>query len=205
MSQVPASAPPVHPAPIPFPDRGIFPLAAGFYGVVTLFSLGYATFSNSLGSLLGPGSPTPANWLGALAVGLGIVGLCHIAVRALPFVARASTAMSELLGPMTYRQCAGLALMSGFAEELLFRGALWGHLGLWGTTLLFGLVHVVPRRALAGYPLFAAVAGLLMGFLRDGSGSVFPPMLAHALVNGLNLCWLESRRRRHVAAVLPPT
>ena len=49
--------------------------------------------------------------------------------------------LGELLGPITFRAALGLALLSGVAEELLFRGALWPHLGLFGTTFLFALVR----------------------------------------------------------------
>ena len=93
-----------------------------------------------------------------------------------------------------------LALASGFAEELLFRGALWPHLGLAGTSLLFGLVHMLPRRALALYPVFAALVGVVFGLVRSGTGSVVAAMVAHAVVNGLNLTWLELRRRRAARA-----
>ena len=82
------------------------------------------------------------------------------------------------------------------AEERLFRGALWPHLGLLGTTFLFGLVHFVPHKKLWGYPLFALVAGLLLGVLREASGSVIPPILAHFTVNVLNLRWMGKHHAR---------
>ena len=71
---------------------------------------------------------------------------------------------------MELRVYAGVTLLTynriyGVGEELLFRGALWPHLGLPGTTFLFGLVHIIPRKQLWGYPLFALGAGLLLGLL----------------------------------------
>ena len=128
--------------------------------------------------------------LAAVAVGLGVVVLTRLGDRLLPWVQRANQALRVLLGRYGPGQALGVALLSGFAEELLFRGALWPHLGIWGTSLLFGLVHVIPKRALLLYPVFAAAVGFVFGLLRSGSGSVLPAMLAHALINGVNLLWL---------------
>jgi membrane protease YdiL (CAAX protease family) len=170
-------------------------LASIFYGVVALFALGYALFSGP-GTLFGERWPDGAGVMGGLLMGAGIVGLCHIGRHMFPSVERASVALADLLGPLTVRGAVLLALLSGTAEELLFRGALWPHLGLFGTSLLFGVVHVIPRRALLGYPLFAVGAGLLLGLLRGWTGNVIPPMIAHVVVNGANLVWLQMRRRK---------
>ena len=68
-----------------------------------------------------------------------------------------------------------------------------------GTTLLFGLVHVLPRRSLWIYPLFATLAGLLFGLLREGTQSLWPCILAHVAVNVLNLAWIgQIARKRSV-------
>ena len=175
-------------------------MAVGFYGVVTLFAIGYAMFSSSLSSLFGERSPTGKDWMWGVGFGLVLVLLCRFADAMSPAVERAGEALSALLGPVTMLQAVVLALASGFAEELLFRGALWRHLGLAGTSLLFGLVHTLPRRALVLYPVFAAVVGLLLGLVRSGTETVVPCMVAHAVVNGLNLTWLERRRRRVAGA-----
>lgn len=196
----PVGPPPPLPAPTPPPapapeshDRRMMRLAAGFYGVVTLFALGYSAFSGTLPTLFGDAAPSGSALLAGLVVGLAIVGLCRIGARVLPAVDHAATSLARLLGPITWRGALGLALLSGVAEELLFRGALWAHLGLFGTTFLFGLVHVVPKRELMGYPLFALGGGLLLGLLRQGSGNVLPAILAHATVNAWNLTWIGHR------------
>lgn len=205
--------PPPHAAPSPAPigpalpltgpggplrleshDRRLVRLAAGFYGIATLFAIGYAGFSGTIGTLFGDEAPSAGATLAAVIMGLGIVGLSRLGARVVPRIARAADALGELLGPLSIGGALVLALMSGVAEELLFRGALWPHLGLWGTTFLFGLVHFVPKRALIGYPLFALAGGFLLGLLRRGGGSVLPPMLAHVIVNAMNLAWIGRRR-----------
>ena len=68
-----------------------------------------------------------------------------------------------------------------------------------GSALLFGLVHVLPRRSLWIYPLFATLAGLLFGLLREGTQSLWPCILAHVAVNVLNLAWIgQIARKRSV-------
>lgn len=201
--------PPQPPPPAPAEDsshvtlgtRGIVSLAAGFYGIVTLFAVGYAFFDRierdadapGQEAFLGLALPSFGLALAGIGLGLVIVGVTHVGMRALPAVKRAGSMLAGILGPLTWRQALALAAFSGVGEELLFRGALWPHLGIFGTTFLFGLVHIIPRKQLWGYPLFALGAGLLLGLLRDASGSVFPPMLAHVTVNALNLWWLGAK------------
>lgn len=175
-------------------------LASGFYGIVTLFAFGYALFGGSGGQpFLGLALPSPALALAGVGVGLVVVGVVHVGIRLLEAVEDGAREMAQLLGPLTRKEALYLALFSSVGEELLFRGALWPHLGLIGTTCLFGLSHVLPRKALWGYPLFAALAGLLLGLLRDASGSVIPCILAHWVINALNLAWLGRHHDRLLA------
>ncbi len=82
-----------------------------------------------------------------------------------------------------------LALLSGVAEEVFFRGLLqsllvaW--LGPWGVflqALVFALLHPAPKRAFA-YPLYTGLAGVLFGLAYLLTGSLFPGILAHFLHN----------------------
>ena len=179
-------------------------LAGPFYGIVTLFAVGYAIFDRIAseaevkGPFLGLALPSLGLALAGIGVGIVIVAVVHAGRRVLLSIERAARAMARILGPLSRKQALYLALVSAAGEELLFRGALWEHLDLLGTTLLFGLVRVVPRRDLWGYPLFALGAGLLFGLLRDSSGSVFPPMLAHFVINAVNLAWLGANHARLV-------
>jgi membrane protease YdiL (CAAX protease family) len=168
---------------------------------VALFAFGYALFSGGLPALLRTLDPTrepgrlAAGLAGALGIALALVLLTRVGARAWRPFARMTDGLAEMIGPIPTKEAVLLALVSGCAEELLFRGALFAHLGLLGTTLLFGLVHVLPRPSLWVYPLFATLAGLLLGILRDGTGSLWPPILAHVVVNAVNLAWLGRRVR----------
>ncbi len=80
-----------------------------------------------------------------------------------------------------------LALASGCAEELLFRGALQPWLGLWITSLIFGAVHFVPNKSLLPWTIWAGVMGVILGLVHEHTGSIAGPVIAHVLINAVNL------------------
>lgn len=178
-------------------------LATLFYLAVVFFSFVYAFLFGNLHLLFGETSPAPGSLMRGLLIGLAIVAVSHALFRLFRFAREASRAMSGFLGAMTPAEAVYLAAISGFAEELCFRGALWPHLGLAGTSILFGILHTVPVRALALYPVFAALAGVVFGSLRQSSGSIWPPVVAHATINAINLAFLGAMERRRPPP--PPT
>ena len=79
-----------------------------------------------------------------------------------------------------------VCVIAPITEELLFRGALWWLLEkflspnvvLVITSILFALAHVDTLHIIAVFPL-----GLLFGYLRKRTGTIWAPMLAHAANN----------------------
>jgi hypothetical protein len=100
-----------------------------------------------------------------------------------------------LLGPLASGEIAALALISGFAEEIFFRGALQGSLGWPLATLIFALLHTGPGKTLRLWGIFALLAGAIFGGLLIWRGALLAPMVAHVLVNALGLRQLASDRR----------
>ncbi|HEV8119934.1 MAG TPA: type II CAAX endopeptidase family protein [Candidatus Polarisedimenticolia bacterium] len=96
-----------------------------------------------------------------------------------------------------------LAFVPAICEEILFRGFVQTGVlaqtasvpvGLLVSALLFGIFHLDPWR-LAG----VFVLGLFFGWLRQESGSLWPPVVAHALNNALSIGleragWLSDSR-----------
>lgn len=93
----------------------------------------------------------------------------------------------ELVAPLAPTEILALALLSGFAEEVFFRGALQGAWGWLPATLLFALLHSGPGPAFRLWTLFAAVAGLAFAGLTIWRGNLLAPIVAHMVVNGVNL------------------
>jgi membrane protease YdiL (CAAX protease family) len=101
------------------------------------------------------------------------------------------------LRPMTLRlDVAGIvaiAALSAVAEELVFRGLLLPWVGLFPQALLFGLAHAQlsgPSRWV--WVAWASVVGLALGSMFCLTGSLLGPILAHGLINGLNLAYLKA-------------
>jgi len=85
-----------------------------------------------------------------------------------------------------------LAALSGLAEEFLFRGLLQPLVGLVPQALLFGLVHQTRGPSRWVWAAWAALVGLGLGALFQLTGSIWGPVLAHALINAINLSYLKN-------------
>ncbi|MGH7338501.1 MAG: lysostaphin resistance A-like protein, partial [Myxococcota bacterium] len=88
---------------------------------------------------------------------------------------------------LSLAECAALAALSGFAEEVFFRGALQPRLGWLAASVLFGLAHYPPRRTLWPWTGFALIAGGMFGALFEVTGNLAAPVTAHAVINAVNL------------------
>jgi len=81
-----------------------------------------------------------------------------------------------------------IALAPAFNEEMLFRGYMQRRLlerfnpwvALAVTSIIFGLFHLMPHAIVAAFPL-----GVWLGLMAWRSGSIWPGIICHALVNGL--------------------
>jgi membrane protease YdiL (CAAX protease family) len=130
-----------------------------------------------------------------LGTGLLLLALWWGAERTFPLARELEARLASVLGPLTLSEAAGLALLSGFAEELFFRGAVQGTLGWTAATVLFGLLHGGPGRAFRLWSLFALLAGGLFGGVMAWRGNLLGPVVGHFLVNAVNLRRLARRER----------
>lgn len=139
----------------------------------------------------------PRSWWQDLALGLAaggfLLAVWQLGRRFLPRAVELEDHLASLLGPISGSDAVALALLSGFAEELFFRGAVQGTFGLWVTAALFAVIHTGPHRSFRLWTAFAAVAGLLFGGLMVWRGNLLAPVVAHVLVNAVNLRELSRR------------
>jgi membrane protease YdiL (CAAX protease family) len=129
----------------------------------------------------------PQEWWFDLACGVLLLGVWAAARRIFGTARRLERQLGELLGPLERSEIAGLALLSGFSEELFFRGAVQGAWGWIPATVLFALLHTGPGPAYRVWTAFAGVAGLVLAGLMIWRGNLLAPVVAHAVVNGVNL------------------
>lgn len=99
----------------------------------------------------------------------------------------------NVAGSMKRSEVLALAIISGFSEELLFRGAMQSSWG-WGWSLgIFTLLHSGPGRAFRYWTIFALIAGGVFSYLTWLRGSLLSAIVAHILVNGINMGRLMSQ------------
>ena len=103
--------------------------------------------------------------------------------------------LREAFGHLSIGTAVMMATVSAVGEELLFRAVLQPRLGLVGASVLFGLAHVPLERALLLWPVLAFGAGLVLGGLYEATGAALAPMVAHFVINAVNLAWLGSVSR----------
>jgi CAAX protease family protein len=146
-----------------------------------------------------------ATWWRDLAWGIGtaaaLVGMWALARRWLAAARSVERHIAGLVGEVGGDEIFALAVISGIAEELFFRGAVQGSWGWLAATVLFAVLHTGPGKAFRLWTLFALVAGLAFAFLTLASGNLLAAIVAHALVNGVNL---RAVTRRYPGAAMPP-
>lgn len=130
--------------------------------------------------------------LGLLAGGC-VVGLSALATHFTRFGRRLADRMGEILAGLPLWQALLLAILSAGGEELFFRGALQPNVGWLAASLLFGLMHIGPGRDYVPWTVFAILVGGLLGWLFIATGNLLAPIVAHAVVNGINLPLLSRR------------
>jgi membrane protease YdiL (CAAX protease family) len=178
------------------PSPSILRLAVIFYGALFAAALLVAL---ATGRTLLYASPEAAREgvdplrdaaAGAL-FGALVIALSYVWTRRSASGERLARALAALLGRRSAAECALLAALSGVAEEAFFRGALQPLLGLAGATAVFGLAHLAPRRDLWPWTLFALAVGAGLGLLFAWTGNLVAPVVAHVLVNAVNLALLS--------------
>lgn len=135
-----------------------------------------------------------------IGAGLLLVGVWEAARRTLERARRLEDELRRLLGDIEATETFALALLSGIAEEIFFRGAMQAAFGWVVATVLFTLLHIGPGRAFRLWTAFAAIAGLTFAALVVWRESLLAAIVAHVVVNAVNL----RRLTRDPASSAPP-
>jgi hypothetical protein len=175
-------------------------LVLGFYALMGAAAVVWRVLADGVlpwaESPASPALPIHYRALAGLAAGGALVAVSRVWTERSAAGRALAEELARLLGPLSLGRAWLFAAASGIAEEAFFRGALQPRLGWLGATLIFAAAHLVPTRRLWSWSVFALLAGALFGALFAATGDLLAPLLAHALVNGLNLRWLAARRRR---------
>ena len=139
-----------------------------------------------LGLFLDWGS-LPVDLLAGLVAGALLVGLWEVARRRIPAARALEEEFAGMLGPLDTSEVLALALFSGLAEEIFFRGALQGAVGWPLATAAFALLHTGPGRQFRIWTLFAALAGLVFAGLVVWRETLIAAIVAHIAVNAIGI------------------
>jgi membrane protease YdiL (CAAX protease family) len=141
----------------------------------------------------------PPDWPRSLGLGAGagllIVGVTVLFSRWFAWTRRLEAEFGWMLGRQKAWEIAWIALLSGAAEEYLFRGALQAKMGVWLAAAVFGVIHWPLNRNFWMWPVLSGVIGLALGGLAVGTGSLVAPVAAHVVINYVNLRRITSRFR----------
>jgi uncharacterized protein len=140
---------------------------------------------------LGPLAAHAYSCLLGAAVGISTVFLSRVAVGRFVWARRLHNELRPIARQLSSVDIVVLAALSAVGEELLFRGILQPVLGVFGQALVFGLLHQMTGPSRWIWVTWAGVVGFVFGVLFQLTGSLLGPILAHALINGLNLGFLK--------------
>ena len=118
-----------------------------------------------------------AGWL--LAGCAAVTATLALFLKLVPLKHYYHPAVKLLADSFSLRTLAALYAANALAEELLFRGALQGWLGLLPAALLFTLAHVSYYKQPL-MMLYVLCLGLLLGLLYAAGGSLWVCALTHA-------------------------
>ena len=152
----------------------------------------------------------PADWYVDLpigiAAGLAVVGISILLARRFAWTRRLEAEFGWILGAQKTWEIVWIAILSGCAEEYLFRGALQQKFGILVATLVFAVIHWPLNPNFLPWPFVAGVIGLGLGGLAIWTQSLVAPVAAHVVINLINFkritarfaTWDEERVNRYV-------
>lgn len=83
-----------------------------------------------------------------------------------------------------------ISLISGFCEEIFFRGVLQEEIGIIPCNLIFAFLHA-PKFSFWLLFILTLLAGLLFSYLKIHLHSLWPPIIAHSLNNFISFLFLK--------------
>lgn len=165
-----------------------------------------ACFAGSLSWLLRDDAPWvhPQPWIDAPPITAALMSLLYgmvvaaivvlstrFAVGRFAWAQRLHSELRPVAQDLTAPQILALATLSSLGEEVLFRGLLTPTLGVVFSSVLFGVLHQVRGPSRWVWITWATAVGLMLGTIFAATGFLLGPLLAHAVVNAVNLGYLR--------------
>jgi membrane protease YdiL (CAAX protease family) len=126
-----------------------------------------------------------------IALALLVIAGTRLSVARFSWAQRLHLELRPIAQGLALSQIVLIAGFSSLGEELLFRGLLQPWLGVLPTAVLFGVCHQIPGHSRWVWVCWATFVGLAFGAIFAATGSLVGPLLAHAVINAVNLAFLR--------------
>jgi membrane protease YdiL (CAAX protease family) len=131
-----------------------------------------------------------------LVFGLAMVFLSRLAVHSLEWARVLHREFHAVVHELNAREIFILAVASSVGEEMLFRGALVPMMGLMASSALFAVMHMRAQWRFLPWTIMSFIMGLAMGLLFQKLGNLGAPIVAHFVINFLNLHYIAKTELR---------
>lgn len=126
-----------------------------------------------------------------VSTAMAVVILSRLAAIHFEWARLLEAEFAALLGPLNASEIVLISLFSGIAEEAFFRGAMQPTLGLFLTTIIFGILHIGPKLIFLPWTVTALVLGGILGWYFEITGTLIAPVTCHVLINLVNLSFIR--------------
>lgn len=165
-----------------------------------------ATLATALALALRDGLPWvhPSPWLSlrpgvglalsavlGLALAVAVIATTRVAVARFRWARRLHCELRPVARDLSLTHILILAGLSSLGEELLFRGLVTPLAGVLLSAVVFGLAHQIKGPSRWVWAGWATGVGAALGAIFALTGSLLGPLLAHAIVNAVNLSYLR--------------
>lgn len=127
-----------------------------------------------------------------LAMAMLVILLTRVTVRHTNWARRLHQDLRPIAQQMSPALILLVAVLSSGGEELMFRSFLTPWVGVVPQAILFGLLHQVAGPSRWVWVIWATTAGLAFGVMYQTFGTLSGPIVAHCVINGVNLMFLRS-------------
>ena len=171
--------------------------AIKFYSVLLLIALGVLAFQNRLSFSIFINLDL-IEFIIDLSLGIGAttltVGLSLYASQKFLWAKILDIEFQKIFVPLKDWHILLIAVWSGTTEETVFRGIIQPVIGIFPTSLLFGLMHLIPNKVFIPWTLYTIFGGFLFGCLFEIRQNLFPSIITHILVNFIIIFLLNHSR-----------
>jgi membrane protease YdiL (CAAX protease family) len=173
------------------------------YGVMTIVGLILMRFAHQ--NLPALGLPTASEFSIGILIAIGLLtagvllSIGYFFEDFFPSYRYFRAVMMQTLGRVSLPSALYLSMISSIGEEIFFRGGLQPFAGLALTSILFGLMHIGPDGRGSAWSIWAAIAGVLLGWSFEETGSLLPAFIGHFTVNAYGILRLRREYQRFQA------